>query len=61
MQFTIDSHHNFNKKELRGCNFEVLPFIRLFPPKKMKGYGRGWTIHFGWAFWTVIIHQFDRR
>jgi hypothetical protein len=57
-----ESHHNFNKRQLRGCNIEVLPMLRVFPPQRPRrkwgdGYGRGWTIHFGWLFWTVIVHS----
>jgi hypothetical protein len=69
--FIWEAHHNFNKRDLRGCNIEVLPFVRVFPPQRARrhannftrsldGYGRGWTIHFGWLYWTVIVHSRQR-
>lgn len=35
-------------------------FRRLFPPQGWGGYAgtRGWTAHFGWLWWTVIVHQY---
>jgi hypothetical protein len=66
MRTHFDAHHNFAKRDLRGCNIEVLPFIRAFPPQRRRrwgfdGYGKGWTVHFGWLFWTVIIHFYPEE
>lgn len=52
---------HFAKGELRGCNIEILPFLRLFPSRKYRGYHEGWTIHFGWLFWTVMIFTYNYR
>ena len=54
-RFWVDASYNFNTRDLRGGDIWVLPCLRLFPP--MKGR-RGWTIHFGWLFWTVGLHQY---
>lgn len=57
---TADSSYNFNKKQNRGCDFYVLPLLRVFPPAPI-GYGKKWTVHFGWLVWTVIIHFLERN
>ena len=61
MRIVAEASYNFNRRALRGANFEVLPFISVFPPPSWGGYPtkRGWTIHFGWLWWTVIMHQYD--
>lgn len=62
-RFTVDASYNFDRSGLRGANIDVLPFLRIFPPPEHGGYPgtRGWTVHFGWLFWTVVVHQFPGR
>lgn len=59
-RLTFEASYNFNRAGLRGADFNVLPFLRLFPPQRFGGYPsvRGWTVHFGWLWWTVIVHQY---
>ena len=59
-RFTFEATYNFNKRGLRGAAFNVLPFLRLFPPAGWGGYSStiGWTMHFGWLWWTCIVHQY---
>jgi hypothetical protein len=59
MKIFWESVYNFDKKGSRGCAFDVLPFLRVFPPLRYGGYTqKKWTFHFGWIFWTVIFHLF---
>lgn len=62
---------NFNTRGLRGNNFELLPFVRLFLPypttsftdergqRRRRTDGR-WTLHVGWLAWTLGVH-FDTK
>ena len=61
MQVFWEPAYNFNTRQLRGCNVEVFPFLRVFPPYANRGvvYRRKWILHFGWLLWTVIVYFYN--
>ena len=60
LQWWAEASYNFDKRGLRGCNLEVLPFLRVFPPSP-TGWTRSWTVHFGWLWWTVGVHWHEKN
>lgn len=58
MRVRLETVYNFNARDLRGCNFEVLPFLRVFPPGKKNYRRQGWIFHFGWLYWTVMVFTY---
>ena len=58
MRIRLEPLYNFDAKGLRGCQVEVLPFLRVFPPGKRYYHRQGWIFHFGWLLWTVMIFTY---
>jgi hypothetical protein len=56
MTVSYDFDNNFNKRALRGCDFDVLPFLRVFPPAPIGWARKKLTLHMGWLAWTLILH-----
>lgn len=39
-----------------GTYLNILPYLRLFYPTKHYAGRSGWTVHFGWLAWEVLVH-----
>ena len=56
MNYTVDARHTWAQQGAGGCKIDMIPFVTLFPPLKSPYRRDKWTIHFGWLYWTVVVH-----